>query len=458
MAKSDASLNPKGCRTNPLSNTLESVKGYPSKLVIYKLQASPYWWVRYYVDKKILRRSTKEIDKRKAIAFAKNFYDEINLKRLTGEALTPHTVSKFALCADAMLTAQEGRRERGEISQTSHDNDVLRMRKHIKPFFGNFDVKDITYKRIEDFLGHIAKEGLAPATLNYYLGIIKKVLTYAQLRGLLSTIPSFPKVKKNDSPRGWFTTKEYRRLCKGAKQLAGKAFILKRSEKKTEKDNLLYWLREGAKDKRKGVQIRRLVIPQDLLNVITFMVNSFIRPTDLKIMRHKHVSVINEGGRHFLRLNLPKTKGHDTPIVTMQKAIEVYQRQFDATIPNTDTKGRVLSREKRISLAKDTYVFLPNEQNRDKALKDLQIYFSLLANHLGLKEGPNSEERTLYSLRHTCIMYRLMYGQGIDLLTLARNARTSPEMIDRFYARHLHGEMNLELIQSRRRTITVKGS
>jgi hypothetical protein len=47
-------------------------------------------------------------------------------------------------------------------------------------------------------------------------------------------------------------------------------------------------------------------------------------------------------------------------------------------------------------------------------------------------------------------MYRLMYGQGIDLLTLARNARTSPEMIDRFYARHLHGEMNLELIQSKR--------
>jgi cupin superfamily acireductone dioxygenase involved in methionine salvage len=93
---------------------------------------------------------------------------------------------------------------------------------------------------------------------------------------------------------------------------------------------------------------------------------------------------------------------------------------------------------------------LPDESNRDRALKELQVYFSLLANHLGLKEGPNREERTLYSLRHTCIMYRLMYGQGIDLLTLARNARTSPEMIDRFYARHLHGEMNLELIQSKR--------
>jgi len=167
-------------------------------------------------------------------------------------------------------------------------------------------------------------------------------------------------------------------------------------------------------------------------------------------MQHKHVSVIDEADRQFLRLNLPKTKGHDTPVVTMRKAIGVYKRQFDATIPEIDSKGRTLTKEKRIELAKDVYVFLPSESNREKALKDLQVFFSLLTNHLKLKEGPNGEERTLYSLRHTCIMYRLMYGQGIDLLTLARNARTSPEMIDRFYARHLHGEMNLELIQSKR--------
>lgn len=450
MANGSKSQSSVGCRTNPLPNTLESIKGYPNKLVIYKLQASPYWWVRYYADKKILRKSTKEVEKRKAIAFAKNFYDQVNLKRLTGEALTPHTVSRFALCADAMLIAQEERRKRGEISQTSHDNDMLRMRKHIKPFFGSLDVKDVSYKKIEDFLAHIAKDGLAPATLNYYLGLTKKVLAYAQLRGLVGSIPTFPKVKKKDSPRGWFTTKEYRRLCRGAAGLAGKAFILKRAEKKAESENLLYWVREGQKDARNGTQIRRVVIPADLLNVITFMVNAFIRPTDLKIMQHKHVSVISDGDRQYLRLNLPMTKGHDTPIVTMRRAIEVYQRQFDTTIPAVDEKGKALTKEKRSSLARDIYVFMPNEENRDKALKDLQIYFSLLTNYLGLKKGPNQEERTLYSLRHTCIMYRLMYGQGIDLLTLARNARTSPEMIDRFYARHLHGEMNLELLQSKR--------
>jgi hypothetical protein len=37
-----------------------------------------------------------------------------------------------------------------------------------------------------------------------------------------------------------------------------------------------------------------------------------------------------------------------------------------------------------------------------------------------------------------------------DLLTLARNARTSVEMIERFYASQLTPEMNIALLQSRR--------
>jgi hypothetical protein len=36
------------------------------------------------------------------------------------------------------------------------------------------------------------------------------------------------------------------------------------------------------------------------------------------------------------------------------------------------------------------------------------------------------------------------------LLTLARNARTSVDMIERFYASNLTAEMNIELLQSRR--------
>jgi len=44
-----------------------------------------------------------------------------------------------------------------------------------------------------------------------------------------------------------------------------------------------------------------------------------------------------------------------------------------------------------------------------------------------LRYSTTNEACTLYSLRHSCIMYRLLFGRGIDTLTLARNARTSQD-------------------------------
>ena len=64
----------------------------------------------------------------------------------------------------------------------------------------------------------------------------------------------------------------------------------------------------------------------------------------------------------------------------------------------------------------------------------------------------HGQARTLYCLRHTAITFRLLYGQGIDMLTLARNARTSVDMIENFYASTLSGEMNVGMLQSRRAT------
>ena len=42
-------------------------------------------------------------------------------------------------------------------------------------------------------------------------------------------------------------------------------------------------------------------------------------------------------------------------------------------------------------------------------------------------------------------------GDGVNTLALARNARTGVDMIDRFYAKPLSGEMNVAMLQSRRR-------
>jgi hypothetical protein len=58
-------------KTTPIKSSLTHIPSYPKKLVIYQRAASPYWWVRYYSNGKIHRKSTKETDKRKAIAAAR---------------------------------------------------------------------------------------------------------------------------------------------------------------------------------------------------------------------------------------------------------------------------------------------------------------------------------------------------------------------------------------------------
>lgn len=55
------------------------------------------------------------------------------------------------------------------------------------------------------------------------------------------------------------------------------------------------------------------------------MVNGFMRPDDIKFLKHKHVTIVR--GKHiYLRLNLPEIKKHDKPIVTLQPAVFVYER------------------------------------------------------------------------------------------------------------------------------------
>ena len=428
-------------RSTPIAASLTHVPNYPKKLVIYQLEASPFWWVRYYVDGKILKQSTKATDKKRAIAAAKAFYDQINFRKYAGQALSASKDTSFEHCAHAAMEMQLARVTRGELTKMVHDNDEWRLKKHVLPFFAKHDIGKIDFFALEQFLRKISEDKISQSTAIAYMGIVKKVLTYALKKDFIKALPVFPKIKKEDSPRGWFNTRDYRRVWSAAKRLIGVEYEIRAvssdEDDGTDAHHIIYPkadLKKGAV--KLGKPIRNITITYDLYNLIVFMVNSFVRPTDIKVLKHKHVEIIRNDNT-YLRLSLPKTKKHDKPIVTMKWAVVVYERMRDYYAAQGLAKA-------------DDYVFMPQQRNRDYALKDLQRQFSVVLNDVGLKESATGENRSLYSLRHTCITYRFLYGEGIDILTIARNARTSPEMIDRFYVRHLEGEMNIEAIQSRR--------
>jgi integrase len=167
------------------------------------------------------------------------------------------------------------------------------------------------------------------------------------------------------------------------------------------------------------------------------MVNSFLRPSDIKDLRHRNIIVIEKEHR-YLKIQTEKSKTVNTPIVTMENCVDIYK-----DLISFNTKNERPCR-------KDDYVFFSHLKNRDYAIQTMRRQFDHILERCDLKESLSSEPRTLYSLRHTAIMFRLTMGDSIDLLTLSRNCRTSVAMIERFYAKPLEGEMNIGKIQSSR--------
>lgn len=425
-------------RTVPIADSIAHISGYPKKLTIYKSNASPFFWVRYYANGKILRKSTKTESKRDAIAFAKNFYDEINFKRSMNLALT--NSNTFYATSLAMLKSMEAQVARGELTHDTYQNSQYRLEKHIFPFFGAKEMSDIHFEDLDAFLNHMSvqKPRLTASTISGYMKLVKKVFLYAHQRRFIEYIPAFPKIKGEHNPRGYFNISEYRRLWSRARKLIGKRFEYRVLKDSNGVETVGRYYTEGVCVD--GRLIRKITITQELVELIVFMTNSFIRPTDIKNIQHKHVEVIEEGNT-YLRLSLPVSKRHDKPIVTQRKAVDVYRRLT------------AYNKKAGLGVSSNDYLFFPQFVNRDYALKLLQVQFDALLTDLNLREGLHGEKRTLYSLRHTCIMYRLLYGENIDVITLARNARTSQEMIDKFYASQLIGEDNVAMLQSRRKRI-----
>ncbi len=321
-----------------------------------------------------------------------------------------------------VLKNEESKVRRGEISRKLLEITNTRLKKWVMPIFGECPVDEIDYIFLEKFVGLLTDNELQGVAINQNLVIVKKVLTYAQLTNLIPSVPSFPRVKVTRSPRGGFTIAEYRKLLKTAWHLRDKPYPMQTGDKLM---------------RMEGYHDQPLTMSKDLARMIGFMVNSFVRPSDIKLIQHKHVEIISNDYR-YLRLTLPETKKHDRPIVTMPAAVSIYKRLLD------DAKKQGFGRP-------NDYLFFPGViKNREYALRQIEFLFNWVLTLSKLKVGAKGQNRTLYSLRHTAITFRLLYGQGVDVLTLARNARTSVEMVERFYASTLNGEMNVGLLHSKR--------
>jgi integrase len=333
--------------------------------------------------------------------------------------------NRFDALADQLMAQENQRVQRGELSAASVGIMKNRLDAHVLPFFKYIPPSQVTPMMMDAFVKRLTDSRLSSTTVSQYMVVVRKLLKLAIRHGFLREVPELPTIKVASKPRSSLNLKEYAAVVRTAHRLStrgDKAPEIKESTSHRER----FW-----------VQTRHLKLPPDMAWVIRFMVNSFVRPGDLRQLKHKHVQVVR-GASVYLRMTLPETKRHDAPMVTLTPAVQVYE----STLAQAKLDGFG---------GPDDYVFLPAEQDRNYALAVLGFWFKWVMREAGVApEDAMGRLRTLYCLRHTSIMFRLLYGQGIDMLTLARNARTSVQMIERFYASALDGEMNVVMLQSRR--------
>ena len=414
-------------RTVPIPSSITAVPNYPNKLVIYKIAASRYWQVRCWHAGRTHKCSTKTCNLVLAQRFARWFYEDLlvkhsqyaSLQGTTGNDSNMPAQMTFGAVAAQVYANEQARVERGEYGAGSLRMFRNRLDAHILPAFGTKLIGELTYQKLLSFAQTLSAK-FSTTTVSHYLVIVRKVLTHAQRTGLIEHVPDVPKIKVRSTSRGAFTPTEYWQLLRCARALRGT------THPDTRKD-MRKRLQQCYNDNR---------MPPDVAWAIGFMVNSFIRPGDLVKLRHRHVEIV-QSKQTYLRLTLPETKLHAAPIVTLLPAVRIYRQICQYQTPR-----------KRIGT--NDYLFLPDIPNRRYAMNVLSYMFNWVLQHTGLKLNPHGNPRSLYSLRHSAITFRLLYGQGIDLVTLARNARTSVEVINNHYASTVTGEQNIAMLQSKR--------
>ena len=76
----------KGSGANPIKSTIETIPNYPKKLIIFKVESSPYYWSRVYVNGRYSVRSLKTDNRKLAQKAAIKFFTDILVDHRVGVA------------------------------------------------------------------------------------------------------------------------------------------------------------------------------------------------------------------------------------------------------------------------------------------------------------------------------------------------------------------------------------
>jgi hypothetical protein len=270
--------------------------------------------------------------------------------------------------------------------------------------FGGMDVRSIKTHHYNEYIKQLGNRTprLAPSSINSTSAAFRNVMKVARDEGVIEAIPATPRVKQKDNPRPYF------RFHPMVEKERDEYALLKRT------------IRRMAMDR---VEVRGTTVTEELYDLVLFAMQSFVRPmtTELFAIRFNDIAVADSPARLLVTIRNGKTGSRVAN--TMEGAVAVWKRIKD----------------RYPSASGEDFIFLPQHPNRDTASRIIERQFNEALDRAGLKADPaTGAKRTLYSLRHTALCMRLVNSDGqVNIYNLAKNAGTSVEQIERFYAKNL---------------------
>lgn len=382
---------------------------FGDKLHLYKRENSRHWQCSTYLAGRNHRRTTKKDSLDEAKIVAEDWYLQLRGKARAGELKTG---PKFRKVAEDFLREYEALTV-GERSPRYVQQYGEKLRKHLLPFFGDKVLTEITPGLVQDYRVHRATSRKHPktgapmrparSTLHHEIVFLRQVLKYANRHGLLAYVPNLSPAYKASGKithRAWFSPGEYKQLY-----TATRARVENPLKKR--------WKSVG----------------EDLHDYVLFMVNTGLRPDEAARLEFRDVEVVEDRATNETILEIS---------VRGKRGTGYCKSMPGAVVPFNRLKKR------------------NNPQPTDRLFpKTHRQLFNTILEEEGLKKDREGLSRTAYSLRHTYICLRLM--EGADIYQIAKNCRTSVEMIEKYYAAHIKNMIDAAAVNVRRERPNGRG-